>query len=301
MKTIKNILSVVFWGMLIPMLLTSCTDKKAAKNSVMDETTAKTESAIKVAAPPFDKFVVVTTEDAGLYKTADTNSPNLVRWIESDCESDVCDNFYQWSDQPGKTGFELSTEILAWEGRVFPVLGEEGDFFKISTLDEWCTIESAYIPKACVGDIESAPIKADMLEDKEFYLKCCVVKDGKYKDVVLFDEYDELNGETLHVGVLINGVVATPLVYKIDCSMAPQQEEDIVFDDSESIQFLKYNKSLAVTAEEEYESYQLDPKKLNAEQIAKIVDGLTSQKPEYVSGMYHFPAMGLQSFIYKAK
>ena len=299
MKTIKTRLFVALWGMLVPMLAANCSDKKTVGKAETAETTAKTESVIKVSPPPFKDFVVVTVEEEGLYKEADTNSPTLTRWIESDCESDYCENFYQWSDQPVKPGFEPSTDIIACEGRVFPVLGEEGDFYKVCTLDKWCDIESAYIPKASVGDIETAPIKADMLESEDNYFKCRVVKDGKYKDIVLIDEYSELDGETLQVGVLIDGVVATPVVYNFDGYMNIEQKEDIIIQEEENNFFLRYNKSLAMATDDE--SNQLNLKKLSAEQIAKIVDTVTSKKPEYVECMYHFPAQGLQSFYYKAK
>ena len=299
MKTIKTRLFVVLWGMLVPMLTANCSDKKTVEKAETAETTVKTENVIKVSPPPFKDFVVVTTEEAGLYKEADTNSPTLTRWIESDCESDYCENFYQWSDQPVKPGFEPSTDIIACEGRVFPVLGEEGNFYKVCTLDKWCDIESAYIPKASVGDIETAPIKADMLESEDNYFKCRVVKDGKYKDIVFIDEYSELDGETLQVGVLIDGVVATPVVYNFDGNMNIEQKEDIIIQEEENIFFLRYNKSLALATEDE--SNQLNLKKLSAEQIAKIVDTVTSKKPEYVECMYLFPAQGLQSFYYKAK
>ena len=299
MKTIKTRLFVALWGMLVPMLAANCSDKKTVGKAETAETTAKTESVIKVSPPPFKDFVVVTVEEEGLYKEADTNSPTLTRWIESDCESDYCENFYQWSDQPVKPGFEPSTDIIACEGRVFPVLGEEGDFYKVCTLDKWCNIESAYIPKASVGDIETAPIKADMLESEDNYFKCRVVKDGKYKDIVFIDEYSELDGETLQVGVLIDGVVATPVVYNFDGYMNIEQKEDIIIQEEENNFFLRYNKSLAMATEDE--SNQLNLKKLSAEQIAKIVDTVTSKKPEYVECMYHFPAQGLQSFYYKAK
>ena len=299
MKTIKTRLFVALWGMLVPMLAANCSDKKTVGKAETAETTAKTESVIKVSPPPFKDFVVVTVEEEGLYKEADTNSPTLTRWIESDCESDYCENFYQWSDQPVKPGFEPSTDIIACEGRVFPVLGEEGDFYKVCTLDKWCDIESAYIPKASVGDIETAPIKADMLESEDNYFKCRVVKDGKYKDIVFIDEYSELDGETLQVGVLIDGVVATPVIYNFDGYMNIEQKEDIIIQEEENNFFLRYNKSLAMATEDE--SNQLNLKKLSAEQIAKIVDTVTSKKTEYVECMYHFPAQGLQSFYYKAK
>ncbi len=304
MRTIKTKLFVALLGVLTPMLTINCSEKKNAEKAETAEATAKGESLIKVATPPYQKFVVVTKEEAGLYKNADTNSPTMVRWYDADCESDLCENFCQWSDQPGKEGFDLSTETIAYEGRVYPVLGEEGDFYKVSTIDRWCEIESAYIPKSYAGDIECAPIKADLLEADDSYIKCRVMKEGKYKNIVLIDEYDELNGETLHVGVLLNGVVATPFVYDIDSQMIPELEgatDNIEIEENEGYFQLRYNKSLSMVAEEGYEAYQLDLKKLSDEQIAKIVDTVIKKKPEYVNYMYHFPAMGLESFIYKAK
>ena len=301
MNTIKTRLFVVLWGILVPFLTANCSDKKTVEKAETTETTTKTESVITVAAPPFQKFVVVTVEEEALRKKADTNSPNLVRWIESDCESDYCENIYQWSDQPGKQGFELSTDIIACAGKIFPVLGEEGDFYKVSTITRWCEIESAYIPKASVGDIECAPITADMLEADDIYFQCRVMRDGKYKDIVLIEEYNELDGEYIHVGVLNDGVVATPLVYNMYSCLFDNQKEDLIIDDSEDEITIKYNKSLALPAEEGGEPYQINLKKLSAEQMANIVDKVTKRKPEYVEFMYHFPAQGLESFIYLAK
>ena len=306
MKTIKTKLFVLL-GMLIPMLTANCSEKKTAEKAETTETaetagtTAKAESLIKLSLPPFEKFVVVTTEEEGLYKKPDTNSPTLVRWDEADCESDFCEIAYQWSDQPDKPGFELSTDIIACEGWVFPVLGEEGKFYKVCVLNKWCDIESAYILKASVGDIECAPIKADLLEEEDDYFKCRVLKEGKYKDVVLIDVYDELEGETLQVGVLNDGVVATPFAYFIDSSWLNDQDEGIIINDSEDGIFLRYNKSVAMATEEGNESYRLDLKKLSDEQIAKIVDTVVKRKPEYVNYMYHFPAQGPKDFVYKAK
>ena len=315
MKTIKTKLFVAIWGMLIVTLTANCSDKKPVGSADTTEASATTESVIDVSAPPFKKFVVVTTSDEGLYKEADTNSPLLMRWIESDCESDYCQNIYQWSDQPAKPGFEVSTDIMTSEGRVFPVLDEKGNFYKVCTLSKWCDIESAYIPKASVEDIESAAIKADLLESEDNYYNCRVVKDGKYKDIVFIDGYDELEGETLEVGVLKNGVVVTPTVYDIVCNLDTEQKEDITIEETKGHHFatdgsidntddhflLKFNKSVATTADGDDDSYRLDLKKLSAEQIAMIVDTVTKKKPENVSCMYHFPAMGLEVFYYKAK
>ena len=286
-------------GVLISTMTASCMNKKTGGKT---ESAVKTESVIKVSSPPFKQFVVVTTDEASLYKKADTISATLVLWIETDCASDYCDKIFLWSDQPAKPGFEQpSTYNLAFKGRVFPLLGEEGDFYKVYILNEWCDIESAYIPKDCVGNIEYVPFKADMLEAEDGHLKFRVMKDGKYKDIVLVDEYNELGAETFELGVLNDGIVVIPTIYRIDSYMINEQKEDIIFFNSDGDISLRYNKSLAMTAEEEYESYRLDLTKLNNEQIAKIIDKMTTKKPEYVNYMYHFPAQGLQSFYYLAK
>ena len=301
MKTIKTRFFIVLCGMLLPLLTANCSNKKNVDKAETAETTAVEESVIKLALPPFQKFVVVTTPEEGLYKNADLNSPTLIRWDEADCESDFCEVAYQWSDQPEKAGFELSTDILTSEGRVFPVLGEEGNFYKVCILNRWCDIESAYLPKACVQDIETAPIKADMLESEDNYFKCRVMKDGKYKDVVLIDEYNELEGESLQVGVLKDGVVVTPFAYFIDSYIINDQNESVVINDSEDGLSLSFNKSVAMPAEDGPNSYRLDLKKLSDDQIAKIVDTVIKRKPEYVNYMYHFPAQGLETFVYMVK
>ena len=299
-KIFITILSVVLWGLLVSMLTTNCKNKNSGGRA---ESAVNTGRVINVSSPPFEKFVVVTTPEEGLYKNADTNSPTLVEWVETYCTSDHCYSSYQWSFQPARPGFEQpSMSTITYEGKVFPVLGEEGDFYKVYILNEWCDIESAYILKASVGVIKSAPIKADMLEEEEDkYFMFRVIKDGKYKDIVLIDEYDELGGETFKVGVLNDEIVAIPAVYCIDSYMINEQKEDIIFYNSDGDVSLRYNKSLAMTAREDYESYRLDLKKLTEEQIAKIINTMTRKKPEYVNYMYHFPTLGLQSFYYKEK
>ena len=290
--------------MLIPILTVNCSEKKPvekAKDAEATMTTAAAENVINVTMPPFQKFVVVTVEEEALRQKPDDDSPNLIRWIESECESDFCQNIYQWSDQPGKPGFEISTDIIACAGRIFPVLGEEGDFYKVCTLTEWCDIEYAYLPKASVEDIEYQPIKADMLESEDMYFKCRVVKDGKYKDVVFISEYDELEEETLRVGVLKDGIVAMPLVYNIFSQISSKlsgTKEGLKIKEEEGHFMLYFSKDMGMAVEDFDNAYQLNLKKLSAEQLAKIIDTVTKKKPEYVDFMYHFPAQGLESFIY---
>lgn len=284
MKTIKNRF-IVLLGVLIPMLTANCIDKKSAEKTETTEVAAKTESVIKVNIPTFNKFVEVTAEDASLYKTADTGSPTLVRWDE-DClegERDEDSSIYLWSDQPGIPDYEKSTDI-AYKECIFPVVGEEGDFYKAYIGED--KIESAYILKSNVKEIKSEPVTTDMIYGPNWFRgdNQMVVKDGKYKDIVLFTLGGErtLTGEQLNVGILLNGIVAMPENYYIDCRHQEDQKEPIVFKEEDGNIFIDYNDSLV-------DKYELDPKKLSEENIAKIIETVNKKKPERTEYIYYFP------------
>lgn len=302
MRTMKNCMYVLL-GMVFMALTVNCGNKKGAEKAAdAAEVAAETENVLKVSAPPFTKFVVVTADDSGLYKEAKTDSPTLVSWYESDCESDYCETIYQWSDQPGKEGFELNTDKLTYEGAVYPVLGEEGDFYRVCVLNKWCEIESAYIPKASVADIETGPINAETFKEKSegFYFETRVVNDGKYKGVVISDQYSEIDGETLSVGVLVDGALATPLINQIDASLNNDLKEDFVIRDEEGSLYINYSDKLKAT-EGEDGTFRIDLNKLTDEQIVKLIEEVMKKKPELVEFMYLFPVKGPELFYYKAK
>ena len=119
------------------------------------------------------------------------------------------------------------------------------------------------------------------------------------KDIVLVDEYDELNGETFHVGVLKDGIVGIPVDCYIDSYLDISQKEDLVIHEAEDGLIIRYNKSLAVISDGE--PRQLDPKKFSAKHIEKIINKVAKKQSKYVNYMYHFPAMGLEYFNYKVK
>ena len=269
MKKMRKFVFVLL-GVLIPTLTANCSNKKNVEKAETAETaevSVTNESVIKVSMPPFKKFVEVSVEESALYKETDTKSPTLVSWSESDCESDFCEMIYQWSDQPGKEGFELDSDIRVGEGTFYPVLDEEKDFYKVGTLKRWCEIESAFIPKNEVKTVETAPIKADELEQNKelFYHRYRVLRDGKYKGVVLCDELDELSGERLSVGVLVDGVLLTPVVYEIDTYLNTEQQESIYIREDEGTFNLSFNKSMVAAGEDEYDP-RLDLNKLSDKQ-----------------------------------
>lgn len=273
---------------LFAMLALSCGPKKAGQmpeTTEAKDTTAQRENILKLSLPQFKKFVEVTAEEAFFYKSADISSPTLVLW-EEDClegERDEDSGLYLWSDQPGRPGYEKDTN-LAFKGNVVAVLGEEGDFYQMYLFDK--TITSVYIPKSDVRDIESAPVTAENIEDSHWGGRGTtrmLVKDGPYQDILLYTVGGEVSFtcEELHVGILIDGVVAEPDDYYIDCRFMEEQQEPLVVEEDGHI-FLDYNGEMG-------EQCELNLKKLSTEHIAKIVEIVKKKSPKCVEYTYRFP------------
>jgi hypothetical protein len=284
MKTIKNFFLLLL-GMMIPMLTANCSDKKSAEKTNAIETT-KTKDAFEVNFTRFDKFVQVTKDNVKLYKETDTNSPTLVRWDQDRLEGERDENstFYQWSGQPGKPDYEKTTDIV-YNGEILAVVGEEGDFYKAYICDK--KIESAYIQKSDVKEIKSAPVTADIVEGPDWFrgIEGYIVKEGKYKDVIMYVTGGErsLTGHELHVGILTDCIVVMPDNYFIDCREMEEQTEPVAFKEEDGHIFLDYNKSAM-------HEYHIDPKKLSEDNIAKIVEIVTKNEPKGMECQYYFPS-----------
>ncbi len=296
-EMMKNIF-LVLMCVLIPVLTANCSERKTVEKTETSEATAKTGSAINVSASPFKKFVVVTSEeDEPLYKRADTDSPTLMLYEEEGCESEDCEMIYQWSGEPVKPGYKLSSDVLAYVGRILPVLDEEGDFYKVDVINHDFNIKTGYIHKSCVSSIDWEPLNADILEKTSIGVRYRVVKEGKYRDIVFIDNEDELWGETLEVGVLLDGYIATPGSYSFECSQNLEQKEPIEINDKGNDLFLTYGKSLSVILNGE-EFFQLDPLKLTDKQIENLVETVKKKKTEMVKYTYLFPNRRLEYFYW---
>ena len=271
-------------GALIPMLLACCTGKKS------NEQEAEAQPLFDITAPAFDKFVVVADDEGTpVYKEADTSSPMLVYWTE-DIESDMAGVENHWSNEAVKSGY-ISDSFVAWPGTVYAVLGEEGDFYKVNILSLYCELEAGFIPKSAVSSINTDPLTADVLEGIE-YCQTKVVREGQYKGLVMVDNADELWGESLELGILLDGCVAYPLCGKMECAN-DKAATDIRLDDQDWGLTLYYPDSLKADADEDAWMETMDPRKLSEEQIGKIYETVKKSPVEKVRYDYYNKARGI--------
>ena len=200
-------------GLCVSLMFMNCKGQASGGNSDGDATddSVQVGNILNVGEPTVEKFVRVVKENSEIFRYADPESPWLVTWME-DLESDMAIIVDKWSNEDVPDGYSCD-ESFAYPGQVFAVLGEEGDFYKVSIYNDNCDIESGFVKKADVEDVEPETATADALEEIDSEIEGMdmkIFKEGKYKGLVLRVLQDELHGITLEVGVLMNGCLAFP-------------------------------------------------------------------------------------------
>ena len=296
-------------GLCASLMFLNCKGQHAGSGTTDEGTgdSAQVENVLKVGLPPVEKFVIVANEEgAEVFRYADVESPWRVTWTE-DIESDMGEIVVKWSNEDVPDNYYCE-ETTAWTGEVLAVLGEEGDFWKVSILQENCEYEYGYVKKSDVEDAEPSSITEDILkelENMEWGDHYRILKDGKYKGIVLNSVVDELEGESLEVGVMLNGVMAFPTLNKffLECHMEAT-EPTITEPDQEALftGFIYYPQSMSNNPEDVL-SAGLNLNKLTDEQIEKIVQMVLQKKSEYVKYEYLFPASigDIHTFWIKSK
>lgn len=284
----------VLAGMLMSILFMSCTNAKTT--AAQESEPAEEENLLGIRKPVFEKFVVVNEgHESPLYQKADKNSPTLCCWTE-DIESDMADVQYHWSNEKVAEGY-APNDCVTWEGCILAVLGEEGDFYRVSTLGDYGDIEAAYVPKAAVGDLTTEPYTAEVAEAVEWH-QTMVIKDGKYKNLVLTDNFDELWGESIELGVLLDGCIAYPVGAKADCDVDVTLNKIKVSKEENYITFF-FPKNLRNRPWSVGFGETVDLEKLSEEQIEEICEALMSQEYDKVRYDYYAPGYGVTSVTAK--
>ena len=283
-------------GILMPLLF-GCTNAKAS--AVQEE---EASNLFDISKPAFEKFVVVNSEESvPIYQKADKNSPVLCRWME-DIESDMADVQYQWSDKAVPAGYISETDG-AWPGAAYAVLGEEGDFYIVNILNEYSDIEAGYLLKEYVSDVSAEPITTEKIEEIPWQ-QSVVIRDGKYKNLVLTDNHDELWGESMEVGVMLDGCVAYPFSGKIYCDLNTELDKPRLFTEENTLCYQypqdKSHECSEDGFEEDYTYVAVDLKKLSDEEKADIFETVLKRPFEKVRFEYSLP-MGLTMVFMNVK
>lgn len=295
-------LAIILLGCCVSLMLWNCKGKSSDGSSDVDNALAERMGLKEV--PKVEKFVVVTADQTPVLREPAKGSAILVNCME-DMESDMADSRVQWSDEKVPRGYS-NNDWDRYAGTVLAVLGEEGDYYKVSVRDrEWCDIESGYVLKSDTEEMMPEAVTAEWIETsaEQAWMPTVVKKEGKYKGLVIRVEVNELWGEeTLWVGVLKDGAIYYPEGFYGFISGGGTEGLEFHpdgFADGLDIMFI-YPKS--VSKVNEYgDVISLDPAKLTDEQIEQILEELGKRPTEYVGCEYSFPMTEGQSALFWLK
>ena len=265
------------------------------------------EALFDVKAPQFVKFVSVIEDGVPLFKEADPRSPQLLAWNEN-IESDMADVQHRWDDEP-KPGanYEPNPEQL-YIFNLLPVLGEEGDFYKVGIYNNWRQIETAYVPKSSCSDIATGPITDEVLE-QQAYCTCMLVKEGDKKGLFLTTNFGDEDAEIIQLGMLSGDCILEPEHPEISCVFSEDAKEIRVEVNKETNSCtVFYGPAQSHEEEGEITVRVVDVSKLTAEQIDTLYNWAKSSLGTHVRACYYFPSyhafdssFQLQPFFYPNK
>lgn len=262
-------------------------------------------SLFDVKAPQFEKFVMITEDGVPLFKQADERSPRLLAWNEN-VESDMADIQYRWDDEPKPGAEYIANPEQMFTFSLLPVLGEEGDFYKVGIFNNWRPIEAAYVPKSVASDIATGPITDEILA-KQNYRTCTMVNAGPQKGLIVMTAFTELDEEVVKVGQLMGDCLVVPDHPEIYCSFSPENKDiRVVVDDTSNNCTVFYGPAQSYEESGEFDVRVLDVKKLTAQHIETIYKWAKSSPAPQTEAYYYFPTYHafeslyqLQMFMYK--
>lgn len=185
----------------------------------------KGNDILPVQKPAWEKFVVVLNEDVVLFKEAKTISPKLEVMVE-EIDSDVPSRYFKWDDTPNKRGYSSFVYKL-YSNRILPVVGEEGEWYKVAVSDDEIGFIDCYVQKTYCREVKPEPITPELLNELRSYKGSDawfgLQTEGRYKDICFISSNNEFGGSWLDLAVLHDGVIINPLTKHI---MISSSEED---------------------------------------------------------------------------
>ena len=191
---------------------------------------------ITPAMPKILKYITPKNGRVNIRKAPSTSAATMVRACEP--ETDNC--WYEWSNErtPGSDCINVYFE----PNEVLAVVGESGDFYQV--FESWGL--EAYIAKSVVKEITPDPMNIKAVANESEF---SVFESGPYKDIVICNDEDMLNGD----GLLMGRIVGNTIV--LNQAFGGEGEIDIYSTDedlfmSESGHRLAYNSKYALQAKD---------------------------------------------------
>lgn len=252
-------------------------------SSVVSVGSGGTTPLMGMEIPEWKEFVSTNEEEGPcVYKAPDESSPHLMMAVE-DVEGDAMDSFYSWSDESRRSGYNYYDSSIS-RYQVSPIIGEDGDFYKILICQQWKETIEGYIKKSDCNVVMPTPITKDVLDKvcRENHERDAVVEDGQLKGLLLSSYLEDFDEPGFSIGELCDGCIVFTQMDRDPMLTMSEENTFKVFKGDDDYYYISYGESYM-------EDGMLDPGKLNTDQITEIYNTFCPAKGKRSHVAYYFP------------
>lgn len=254
---------------------------------------------LNIEAPSWSQFVRPKTDGVKLYKAADQNSPKL-QIAQEHCEGDMCDFEIIWAGERVPRRWSVN-DWDTYVGDIFPIIAEEGDFYKVYVSSEWLGVAAeAFIKKSECEVVTPAKLTQEVLDSigKTGQRRDYVVQKGALKNLCLSSYFGEYDGLEFEMGQLCDNCLV--FVNTKTTWLSPSDEDGpIMFSRNDDEQNESYQISFGKDnywKSGEESTGLFDTKKLSDDQVVDIFNTIREDSVKTARVMYYFPEVDKERF-----
>lgn len=288
----KNVLTILITALLCGGFV-ACSNESTPPNP------------FNIEVPTWQEFAHPKDEGVIVYKNADATGPYL-QFAAEPCEGDACNFMILWSDEEAPRGWGVNTETVN-NYSAFPILGEEGEFYKVYVSREWLGAVEGYIKKSDCNITKPETLTQALIDSigKTAIRRDYIIKEGELKNLCLSSYLGEYDGIEFRLGQLCNNCLVfintKPLMLNPLNENSPIQLSRDENDENESFILVFGTDQLWQPNEESPAVF--DTQKLSEEQVKNIYISLKAEDTKPTEILYYLPEVSkdrLQSiFIYE--
>lgn len=151
---------------------------------------------LNVEAPAWQQFAHPKGDNVIIYKQANADAP-VLQIASEPVEGDYGDMQVLWSDEKAPRGWYVNNyDVNSYDA--LPILGEEGEFYKVYVSHEWLGGEEGYVKKADCDAVSPVALTPELIDSigKSEFRSDCIVKEGELRNLCFssyLGEYDEMS------------------------------------------------------------------------------------------------------------
>lgn len=242
-----------------------------------------------VEAPAWEQFAHPKSDGVKLFERADEKS-GWLNIIQEPCDGDACYSRLSWSNEKAPRGWTANNLDVSTTD-AFPIIGEEGNYYKIYVSYEWLGAEEAYIKKSDCDVVKPVKITQEILDSlvKTSYRRDYVVQKGKLENLCLSSYYGEYDEVDFSMGQLRGNYLLFVKTKPVWLSFSDEAFKLTHNEDEENDSYqISFGSDLIWTSGEDA-SGLFDAGKLTEEQTESIYNAIHENPAEVIEVMYYLP------------